>query len=397
MREFARKRLVDQQLLDATQAAHLNWAVGLADAIGRSLTTPDEAVWFRRYLAEIDNFRTAVRYAVSTKQHEQWQQLMSGIMLCAIARPSYEVLDWIDESLLDELRPTHFGTTLMGQLGEFALFAGDSQRASRLLAKVAHSRRTNPAAARAIAQHALWVDGDVELAEDLLRTVTVTTPADQFLRSFYLMNVDNARWSLAATPRGEEFDRKVIDHGNSVVQGCRRNRGQISLAASLAVMSYLHVDRLEFSEAAACATEAASIAQDLGAWFLVDLAQIGMASSLSQLAAQGASQRIDAVEKVRDILVDALAHRNYFFVGNLLADDVAKTLWLVNDRATAMLVRAVGSRAYATGVDPLPFDGGTDIALELIAAAEHQARHLTLPDAALSAVQALERWLAQAN
>ena len=393
MHEFARQRLVDQDLLESAHAAHLDWAVGLADCIGRSLTTSDEAVWFRRYIAEIDNFRAAVRYAVSINRHEQWQQLMSGIMLCAIARPSHEVLDWIDESLLDSLRPTHFGTTLTGQLGEFALFAGDTQRASRLLTKVDHSRRTNPAAARAIAQHALWVNGDVELAEDLLRTVTVTTPADEFLRSFYLMNVDNARWSLAPTPREAAFDRNVLDHGNSVVARCRRNNGQISLAASLAVMSYLHVDRLEFSAAAACATEAASIAQDLGAWFLVDLAQIGMASSLSQLAALGTAGRIEAVEKVRDILVDALAHRNYFFVGNLLADDVAKTLWLVDDRPSAVLVRAVGTRSYATGIDQLQFDDANDAAFEMTAAAELQASELTLHEAGFIAVHALQRWL----
>ena len=49
-----------------------------------------------RYVAEIDNLRAAVSYAVSVSRYQAACELLDGIAFWALMRPSFEILEWLD-------------------------------------------------------------------------------------------------------------------------------------------------------------------------------------------------------------------------------------------------------------------------------------------------------------
>jgi hypothetical protein len=316
---------------------------------------------------------------------------MSGVMLWAICRPTYEVLDWID----DETLLAHGGdavcVTVAGQIAELALFAGDTSRAERLGAAVAPHERTNAAVARALAQQMLWVHGDVDRADEMLRSAVVTTDIDQFLRRFYVMNAANARATMTPDPAATALVLAVLSDGLDLVAECRAGGGRISLAATLAIVSFLQIDRAEFSEAMASASESEAIAREFGAFFIVDLANVGRAASLSQLHLGSPDGRTDAIVQLREFLVEAIAHRNHFFVGNLLGDDVPVALWTMGEHRAAILVRDVAARHYPIQRDPLPANVVDVVGVEAMADISRHASTLSLTAAADLALNALER------
>ena len=389
LRQFAEARLAESRTLESVRDAHLEWAENLACWIGDSLLTVDEPASFRRYVAEIDNFRAAVEHAGSAGRWSQAMRLMSGVMLWAICRPSYEILEWIDDATLLQHGDDPVGVTVAAQIAELALFAGETQRAELLGAALAAHERSNAAVARALAQQMLWVHGDVDRAEEMLSSAVVTQEIDEFLRRFYVMNVANARATMSTDVTGSLLPDP--SDGLSLVEERRSGGGRISLAASLAILSFLHVDRAEFSDAMSCASEAEAIARELGALFIVDLANVGRASSLSQVHVTSTEGRSDAVLQLRDFLVEAVAHRNHFLVGNLLGDDVAATLWAIGDTNTAILIRDVAARHYPIQRDPLPSNAGELAGSQAIAEITRQATTLSLITAAEIAAAALEK------
>lgn len=389
LRQFAEARLAESRTLESVRDAHLEWAENLACWIGDSLLTVDEPASFRRYVAEIDNFRAAVEHAGSAGRWSQAMRLMSGVMLWAICRPSYEILEWIDDATLLQHGDDPVGVTVAAQIAELALFAGETQRAELLGAALAAHERSNAAVARALAQQMLWVHGDVDRAEEMLSSAVVTQEIDEFLRRFYVMNVANARATMSTDVTGSLLPDP--SDGLSLVEERRSGGGRISLAASLAILSFLHVDRAEFSDAMSCASEAEAIARELGALFIVDLANVGRASSLSQVHVTSTEGRSDAVQQLRDFLVEAVAHRNHFLVGNLLGDGVAATLWAIGDTNTAILIRDVAARHYPIQRDPLPSNAGELVGSQAIAEITRQATTLSLITAAEIAAAALEK------
>ncbi len=121
------------------------------------------------------------------------------------------------------------------------------------------------------------------------------------------------------------------------------------------------------------------------------LTATGRASSLSQVHVTSTEGRSDAVQQLRDFLVEAVAHRNHFLVGNLLGDDVAATLWAIGDTNTAILIRDVAARHYPIQRDPLPSNAGELVGSQAIAEITRQATTLSLITAAEIAAAALEK------
>ena len=391
LRQFAEERLEANDRLVVARDAHLAWAVGLTRWMDESILSADESLSFRRCLAEIDNLRAAVDHAVRAGRTELALQLMSGIMLWAICRPIYEVLEWIDEGQLLAYANDPTGCTVIAQLAQLALLAGDTPRSERLITMVAAHERTNAAVARTLAQQMLWVHGNVQRATELLAEAPAATDVDEFLRRFYLMNTANAQATMEPGPTTMAAVRLVFDDGLRLAEERRASTSQISLAATLAILSFLHVDHGAFAEATACAAEAEAIALDLGALFLSDLASIGRGASLSRLQADNPEHRADAMRQLRECLIEEMTHRNHFLVGNLLGDDVPFALWSVGDHRTAILVRDVAARHYPTQRNPLPADVAAAVGDAVLADVRAEAAAVSLLAAATIAVDALEQ------
>ena len=393
MRRFARERLIERGELDEVVDAHLAWAMGLAEWMRQAVISPSEAVAFRRYLAEYDNLRAAVSRALVTGQVTTALRIVSDISLWALCRPNYEVLDWVDESFVAAAADSAIGARLAGQLAELAVYAGDLPRADRLLANVADASNGDAHCDRATAAKLLWAQGDVDRAERVLLDCITTDPVEDFLRDFYLLNVANVRLTMAA-PEDRGWGQSALAAGIALVARCRSHGGQLSRAVTLAIVGYLHLDLGDHASSMAVAAESAQLAQELGAWFIVDLAQLGTAESLTEIQ-MTPEDRLSAIRWVRDLLAEAVGHRNHFMVRYMLGYDVALTLWRLDRCETALLVGAVSSRLHPGRFDPLPADAAAVVGPEVMSSIVARAGELSLSDAASCALAALDDALAR--
>ncbi len=392
LRQFGEARLVEEGVLDRVRDAHLEWAVTLSGWLGRTFLSPDEVFAFRRYLAEIDNLRVAVSHAAATGRSEAAMDVMSGVLRWAWTRPSYEVLDWIDESLLANTDHTSsVRTGVFAELAKLALYAADTPRVERLLSSTPHMERTSSAIATA--EELIWVEADVDRAEHLLGSALTSGPIEQWDLRVSLLHAAYTRWNRPSADVDAEAARRVVADGVALANDCRQAGGTISLAATLANLGDLHCALCQFDEALACTTEAARLAREPGAWLVVDMAQVGRAHALSRIQQAQPERRRDAVQQVRDILADAVTHRNYFFVSRLLNNAVDVTLWSVGAHHAALVVRRVNARLYPAWADRLPANAAQVVGPAAMAQIETEAASADLSAAAGVALRALDEAL----
>ncbi|MBK8048106.1 MAG: tetratricopeptide repeat protein [Anaerolineales bacterium] len=79
LRAFASEQLSAQADLVATQARHATWFAGFAQEVFAGLLGEEQAVWMQRARSEIDNFRAALRFALSAEMGETAIALASGL------------------------------------------------------------------------------------------------------------------------------------------------------------------------------------------------------------------------------------------------------------------------------------------------------------------------------
>jgi hypothetical protein len=182
----------------------------------------------------------------------------------------------------------------------------------------------------------------------------------------------------------------VVAAGIALVDERRAAGSTATLAHSLAVLGYLHLAVSDFDSSITCAREAAAIARQAEASFAVDAAQICLVSAFGQIQVRRPDQREAAARELRSVLAATLDHRNWFFVGALLAAAVPVTLWSLGARHDALLVQLVGTRHYPNWPDLLPRRGLAEFDPAERAAIDAEALDLDLEGAARRALEVID-------
>jgi len=144
-------------------------------------------------------------------------------------------------------------------------------------------------------------------------------------------------------------------------------------------------------EAAVPATEATSIAEALGAGWLVDLSSRSMAAALSAMAVSGTGDRAAAARQIRRVITQA-RDRHTISTAFWALRPLARLL-RGSDAPTAYLLLLANRRLWATG-KPLRADAVAALDPATVAQLEERVNGMNADEIVALALDALERYLA---
>ena len=84
IRQYAAERLEATGDAAETSRAHLDWCTAFVHEAGEQLSGPDDAAWVARMEREVDNIRTALRFAVSIGDLDAAQTLLASAPIGAL-------------------------------------------------------------------------------------------------------------------------------------------------------------------------------------------------------------------------------------------------------------------------------------------------------------------------
>jgi predicted ATPase/class 3 adenylate cyclase len=390
MRQFAAARLEATGTAESAHQAFIRWALDTATELHDNFLSAEESWAMRCFVAEIDNLRTSVLSAAAMHDLGSAGRILSGLVRWALYRPAFELIDWVAEDALVAACGPDIEPTVVATLGELAFLAGDTRRSQRLVDAAAAAEPTNAAVAASRAALGLWVDGDAESASTALDSAQLATPHERFIDQIYRLHVATFRWMIDPGAAVHDRSQPVVAAGLALVNERRAAGSTATLAHSLAVLGYLHLAVSDFDASITCAREAATIARQAEASFAVDAAQICLVSAFGQIQMRRPDQRETAARELRSVLAATLDHRNWFFVGALLAAAVPVTLWSLGARHDALLVQLVGARHYPNWPDLLPRRGLAELDPAERAAIEAEALELDLDGATRRALKVID-------
>jgi predicted ATPase len=390
MRQFAAGRLAASGTAASANDAFVRWALDTATELRDGFLSAEETWAMRCFAAERDNLRTAVQSAVAAHDLGSAGHILSGLVRWALYRPAFELIDWVPEDALAAACGPDIEPDVVATLGELAFLAGDTRRSRRLVDAAGQVDPTGAAVAATRAALALWVDGDAESANTALDAASISTPHARFIDQIYRLHVATFRWMIDPSGAVHDTAQPVVTAGRALVEERRVAGSTATLAHSLAVLGYLHLATSDFDASIACAREAVDVARQAEASFAVDAAQICLVSAFGQIQVRRPDQREPAARELRSVLAATLDHRNWFFVGALLAAAVPVALWSLGARRDALLVRLVGARHYPNWPDLLPRRGLAEVDPAERAAIEAESLDLDLDGAARRALDVID-------
>jgi predicted ATPase len=388
LRQFAEERLTERGALGEVRDRHLAWVRDLGGWLSANRVTAESGDAFRRYVAEVDNIRSAVAHAVETGQHEVAWEVVGDCGHFIVSRPSFEALDWLDPAGPIE-RWSDGVAGGMGWLGFLGDFHGDPDALHRGLEAASVEYHDNIAVLQCRCLFELW-GGNPRGAAAIL---DAHRPADRFDEVFTeflkLIVADSGR--IRAGDLDAEAVAAVQRRAAAYVEDARRRRDVLTLSYALIA----HADILAYSgspgAALAAATEASSIGEAIGAGFVATVGSRSMADALVAMAISGTSDRATAAREIRRVIIDNRDRRIMATVFYAL-DPLATLLWDY-DPSAAYLLRLANQGRWATGT-PLPGDAHDVLDPATIAELDERANAMDADETVAFALDALDRYLA---
>jgi predicted ATPase/class 3 adenylate cyclase len=388
LRQFAEERLVEQGVLGEVRDRHLAWVSDLARWMRANRVSHECGDAFRRYVAEVDNIRSAVAHAVACGQGEAAWAVVGDCGYFLAYRPSFEALDWLDDAGPIE-RWSDGVVEAIGWLGMLSFFHGDRDAPRRALAAVPAEYHDNIAMLICRWQLELWVRGDPRAAGAVVGAHRPADPFDQVFTEFMRVVADvnvvvagqlNAELVAAAQRRAAAY-----------VEDARRRGDVLMVSAALCAYAYSLAHGGSPGEAVAAAMEASSIAEALGAGWVAAVGSVRMAGGLAAMAVTGAGDRATAAREIRRVITE---YRDRHTMAGALGalDPLAVLLWEY-DAPTAYLLRLANRRMWATGT-PLPAHAVDALDPATVAELEERADAMDADETVALALDALERYLA---
>jgi hypothetical protein len=388
LRQFAEERLVERGVLGEVRDRHLAWVGDLARWMRANRVSSESGDAFRRYVAEVDNIRSAIAHAVATGQHEAAWEVVAACGYFIFFRPSFEALDWFDSA--GPIPGWSDGVAeAIGWLGSLRFIHGDPQAPRRALEAVPTEYHDTIALLICRWLFELWDRGDPHAAGAV---VGAHRPADQFeevFTEFLRVVVDGARLMAGATDA--ELVAAVQRRAAAYVDDARRRGDVLTLSNALIGHAYCLVHGGSPGDAVVANMEAVSIAEVLGAGWLVATSSVNMAYARAALAVSGTGDRATAAREVRGVITEYRDRHTMATVFYAL-EPLATLLWDY-DTPTAYLLRRAARRMWATGT-PLPADSFDALDPATVGELEERANALDADETVALALDALDRYLA---
>jgi hypothetical protein len=388
LRQFAEERLVEQGTLGEVRDRHLAWLSGLARWMRANRVSSESGDAFRRYVAELDNIRSAIAHAIATGQHEAAWEAVGDCGHFIVSRPSFETLDWLEPAEPIE-RWSEGVAEGIGWLGHLGSFYGDPEAPRRALEAVPVEYHDNIAMLSCRWMLELWGRTDPNSAAALLDARRPADRFDEVFTEFLKLEVDAVR--IRAGDLDAELVADVQRRAAAYVEDARRRRDGLMVSYALIA----HADILTYggSPAAglAAATEGSSIGEALGIGWIATVGRRSMADALAAMALSGTGDGAAAAREIRDVITqnrDRHAMTTVFWA----LDPLAALLWDC-DAPAAYLLRLANRRWWATGT-PLPANAGDVMDPATLADLEERANAMDADEIVAFALDALDRYLA---
>jgi predicted ATPase/class 3 adenylate cyclase len=387
LRQFAEERLIERGVLGEVRDRHLAWVADRAGWMRANRISRESGDAFRRYVADLDNIRSAVAHAVATAQHEVAWAIVGDCGYFINLRPSYEALDWLDAALpiTQWSDPAAEGAGWLGQLG---YFHGDVHALHRVLGAVPTEYHDNIALLCNSFMQALWVRRDAHAAATLLDAHRPGDPFDHAFSEYLRISVESVRVIGEPDP---DIVATVLRRAAAYVEDARRRGDVLTLSLALDAYASSLLRAGSPGEAAAPATEATSIAEALGAGWLADLSSRSMAAALAAMAVSGTGDRAAAARQIRRVITQA-RDRHTISTAFWALGPLARLL-RGSDAPTAYLLLLANRRLWATG-KPLSADAVAALDPATVAQLEERVNGMNADEIVALALDALDRYLA---
>jgi hypothetical protein len=388
LRQFAEERLSERGALGEVRDRHLAWIADLGDWLRANRASHESGDAFRRYVAEVDNIRSAIAHAKATGQHEAAWEVVGDCGHFIVSRPSFEALDWLDPAEPIQ-RWSDSVAEGIGWLGFLGHFHGDPDALGRALAVVPAEYHDSIAMLQCRCLFELWNRVD---AHGAAAVVDAHRPADRFdevFTEFLKLVVVNAR------VRAGDLDAEVVGvvqrRAAALVEDARRRRDVLNLTYLLIAQADILAYSGSADTALAAATEASSIGEAFGAGFLATVGSRSMGDALAAMALSGTGDRATAAREIRHVITEN-RDRRIMATAFWALDPLAALLWDYDPRA-AYLLRVAIQRRWATG-SPLPANAADVMDPATIAELEERANAMDADETVAFALDALDRYLA---
>jgi predicted ATPase/class 3 adenylate cyclase len=386
--QFAEQRLIERGTLGEVRDRHLAWVSDMARWMRANRVSHESGDAFRRYVAEVDNIRSAVAHAVATGHHEMAWEIVGDCGLVIDWRPSFEALDWLDpaEPIARWSDSVVEGIGWLGMLGHFH---GDRHAFDRAVAAAPIEYHDNIAILLCRWCQEMWVHGDLDAAAAIL---DAHRPADQFDEVFTeFLRVQADVFRLVAGELDAPGVAAAQRRAAAYVDHARRRDDVVTVGSGLLIYAYSLAHGGFPGEAVAAATETSSVAEAVGADWIAATGRVGLAEALTAMAVSGTGDRATAGREIRRVITEA---RDRHSVGTAFGalDPLATLLWDY-DAPAAYLLRVANRRIWATGT-PLPADALEAFDLTTVVELEHRANAMTADEIVALALDVLDRYLA---
>lgn len=389
LRQFAEERLVERGSLADARDSQLAWVAELSRWMRANRAGPESGEAFRRYVAEVDNIRSAIAHAVATDQHEAAWEVVADCGYFMIFRPSFEALDWL-EPVEHVPRLSDAVAEGIGWLGVLGFFHGDLDAPRRALSAVPTQNHDSIAMLLCRWLPELWVRGNHDAAGALVDAHRPADPFEHVLTEFLqvLRDVDligagevDADLLLTVQSRTAAYVDDARGRGDALILG----NVLPAFADSLAHGGF-------FGEAVAAATEASSIGEDIGAGWFVAMGSLSMANALAAMAVSGTGDRATAAREIRRAITES-RDRHTMAAAFWALEPLAALLWDY-DAPTAYTLRLAANRRLWAAGTPMPTEALDELDPATVAELEARAKVMDADETVALALDALERYLA---
>jgi predicted ATPase/class 3 adenylate cyclase len=388
LRQFAEERLVERGALGEVRDRHLAWVSGLARWMRVRRVNYECGDAFRRYVAEVDNIRSAVAHAVATGQHEAAWEVVADCGYFIESRPSFEALDWLDPA--GPMPPWSDGVAeAVGWLGQLGWFHGDPDAPRRALEAVPAEYHDNIAMLTCRWMQELFDRGDLHAAGAVVDTHRPADPFDEVFTEFMRIGVDVNL--VLAGEADAELVAATQRRAATYVDDARRRGDVLTVSNALIAYQWILAHRGSPRDAVAAATEAASIAEAVGAGFLAALGGMSLANALAAMAVSGTGDRATAAREIRRVITEYRDSHTMATVFGAMAP-LATLLWDY-DTPTAYLLLLAARRMWATAAPP-PAHAADALGPATVAELEERANSMDADQTVALALDALDKYLA---
>jgi predicted ATPase/class 3 adenylate cyclase len=388
LRQFAEERLVEQGTLGEVRDRHLAWIADLARWMRANRVNRESGDAFRRYVAEVDNIRSAVTHAAATGQREAAWEVVADCGYFIESRPSFEALDWLDPAGPIP-RWSDSVAEAVGWLGQLGWFHGDTEAPRRALEAVPAEYHDNIALLGCRWMQELFGRGDLHAAGAVVDAHRPADPFDEVFTEFMRIGVDVNL--VLAGEADAELVAATERRAATYVDDARRRGDVLTVSNALIAYQWILAHRGSPRDAVAASREAASIAEAVGAGFLAAVGGMALADALAAMAVSGTGDRATAAREIRRVITEYRDSHTMATVFGALAP-LATLLWDY-DTPTAYLLRLVARRMWAAGT-PLPAHAADALGPATVAELEERANSMDADETVALALDALERYLA---